>query len=58
MKHMAKKGEIVIKKWDFGGKKQVIGLAKLRVGNQTRKAKWCKMQVLDLKMDNPQDVKG
>ena len=46
---MAKEGEIVIKKWDFGGKKQVIGLSKLRVGNQTRKAKWCKMQVLLLK---------
>ena len=25
MNHMAKKGEIVVKKWDFGGKKRVIG---------------------------------
>ena len=48
---MAKEGEIVIKKWDFGGKKQVIGLSKLRVGNQTRKAKWCKMQVVFLKLN-------
>ena len=55
---MAKKGKIVIKKWDFGGKKQVIGLVKLRVGNQTRKAKWCKMQVLGLKIDMHQDMKG
>ncbi len=43
---MVKKGKIAIKKWGFRGKKQVIGVAKLWVGNQTRKAKWCKMQVL------------
>ena len=42
---MAKKGKIAIKKWGFRGKKQVIGVEKLWVGNQTRKAKWCKMQV-------------
>ena len=29
MKKRAKKGEIVVKKWDFRGKKQVIGLEKL-----------------------------
>jgi len=29
MKSRAGKGEIVIKKWDFRGKKQVIGLEKL-----------------------------
>ena len=29
MKNMAKKGEMVVKKWDFRGKKQVIGLEKL-----------------------------
>ena len=46
---MAKKGKIAIKKWGFRGKKQVIGVEKLQVGNQTRKAKWCKMQVLCLK---------
>ena len=43
MKNRAGKGEIVIKKWDFRGKKQVIGLEKIRGGNQNRKAKWCKM---------------
>ena len=43
---MAKKGKIAIKKWGFRGKKQVIGVEKLWVGNQTRKAKWGKMQVL------------
>ena len=34
MKNMAKKGEIMVKKW-------VIGPEKIRAGNQTRKAKWC-----------------
>jgi len=29
MKNRAEKGEIVVKKWDFRGKKQVIGLEKL-----------------------------
>ncbi len=29
MKNMAEKSEIVVKKWDFWGKKQVIGLEKL-----------------------------
>ena len=48
---MANMGKIAIKKWGFRGKKRVIGFEKLRVGNQTRKAKWCKMQVLLLKMD-------
>ena len=43
---MAKKGKIAIKKWGFRGKKQVIGVEKLWVSNQTRKAKWCKMRVL------------
>ena len=51
MKNMAEKGKIVVKKWDFGGKNRVIGLLKRRAGNQTRKAKWCKMQVLRLKTD-------
>ena len=41
MKRMAKMGKIVAKKWDFRGKKWVIGLGKLRVANQSRKAKWC-----------------
>ena len=29
MKHMAEKGKIVVKKWDFRGKKRVIGHKKL-----------------------------
>ena len=29
MKHMTEMCEIVVKKWDFRGKKQVIGLEKL-----------------------------
>ena len=58
MKHMAKMGKIAIKKWGFRGKKRVIGLEKIRVGNQSRKAKWCKMQVLFLKTDKTKDVKG
>ena len=43
MKNMVGKGEIVVKKWDFRGKKRVIGLEKIRGDNQNRKAKWCKM---------------
>ena len=49
IKNMAKKGEIVVKKWVFRGQKGVIGLEKLRADNQIRKAKWCKMQELFLK---------
>ena len=51
MKHMAEKGEMVVKKWVFRGKMLGLGLEKLRASNQTRKLKWCKMQVLFLKMD-------
>ncbi len=29
MKNMTEKGEIVVKKWDFRGKKRVIGLEKI-----------------------------
>ena len=57
MKDMAEKSKIVAKKWDFGGKKRVIGLLKRRVGNQNRKAKWCKMQVLHLKTDETEGEK-
>ena len=42
MKHMAKKGKLATKKWVFRAKKRVIGVGKLRAGNQTRKAKWHK----------------
>ena len=48
---MAGKGKIAVKKWVFRGKKWVIGLGKIRVGNHSRKAKWCKTQVLFLKID-------
>ncbi len=57
MKNMIEKGKIVVKKWDFGGKKRVIGLKKRQVGNQTRKAKWCKMQVSHTKTDKTEDEK-
>ena len=42
---MAKMGKTAVKKWGFDAQKRVIGLDKLRAGNQTRRAKWCKMQV-------------
>ena len=58
MKHMAKKGKLATKKWFFRAKKRVIGVGKLRVGNQKRKAKWCKMQAMVLKMDRKRNVKG
>ena len=58
MNHMAERGKITIKKWGFRGQKQEIGLEKSRAFSQTRKAKWCKMQVLGLKIDKPQGVKG
>ena len=58
MKNMVGKGEIVVKKLDFRDKKQVIGLEKLWVGNQNRKAKWCKMQALFLKIDKAKGVQG
>ena len=57
MKNMAEKGKIVVKKWDFGGKNRVIGLLKIRAGNQTRKAKWCKMQVSHTKTAKTEDEK-
>ena len=54
---MAKKGKIAVKKWGLGDKKWVIGLGKLWDGDQTRKAKWCKMQVTFLKTDKTKDMK-
>ena len=56
MKHMAKKARIAAKKWNFRGKKGVSGSKKIWAGNQTRKAKWCKMQVLFLKTDKSKSV--
>ena len=58
MKYMAHRGKMSVEKWVFRGKMGVIGVEKIRSSNQTRKAKWCKMQVLDLKTDKPQDMKG
>ena len=58
MKHMAERGEIAVKKWGFRRKKWIIAVQKSWVGNQTRKAKWCKMQVLGLKIDKPQGMIG
>ena len=55
---MAKKGKTAIKKWGFRGLKGEIGLGKLRDGNQTRKAKWCKMQVLFLNIDKTEGAKS
>ena len=55
---MAEKGKIVVKKWDFMDKKWVIGGWKIRAGNKTRKAKWCKTQVFFLKDDKLEGVKN
>ena len=54
---MAKKGKIAVKKWGLGDKKWVIGLGKLWGGDQTRKAKWYKMQVKFLKTDKTEGTK-
>ena len=58
MEHMAKKGKMVLKMWFFRGKMWVFGLEKLRTSNQTRKLKWCKMQVLSLKVDMIKGAEG
>ncbi len=51
IKNRVRKGKMGAKNLLFSSKKQVCGLQKLRPSNQTRKAKWCKMQVMFLKMD-------
>ncbi len=58
MKNMANKGKIAVKKWGFRGKKGEIGVEKIRVGSQNRRAKWCKMQVFFLKIDKLEGVVG
>ena len=58
MKHMSKKGKIAVKSRVLGAKSGDLGVEKIRVGNQTRKPKWCKMQVDDLKIDKYQEAKG
>jgi len=57
MKHMAEKGKIAVKKWGLGAKSGDLGVEKIRVGNQTRKAKWCKMQLTFLKTDKAKGMK-
>ena len=54
---MAKRGKMVVKKWVFRGKKWVFRVEKIRVGNQSRKAKWYKMQVFFLKLNTLKDAK-
>ena len=58
MKNMARRGKMVVKKWVFRGKKWVFGVEKIRVGNQSRKAKWYKTQVFFLKLNTLKDAKG
>ena len=55
---MAEKGKMSTEKWVFRGKMGVFELGIIRTSNQTRKVKWCKMQVLFLKIDRVRDVKG
>ena len=57
MKYMAKRGKMVVKKWVFRGKKWVFGVEKIRVGNQSRKAKWYKTQVFFSKLNILKDAK-
>ncbi len=57
MKHMAEKDKIAIKKWVLRAKCGLLGVEKIRVGNQTRKAKWCKIQLVFLKIDKTKDMK-
>ena len=58
MKYVGQRGKMSIEKWVFRGKMGVFGLEKNQTSNQTRKAKWCKMQVLFLKTDRARDMKG
>ena len=57
MKNLVKRGKMVVKSGFFRGKKWVFGVEKIRVGNQTRKAKWCKMQALFLNTDKTEGEK-
>ena len=50
-KHPSKSGVL-------GAKSGENGLEKMRAGNQTRKAIWCKMQAILSKIDKTKDVKG
>ena len=55
---MAEKGKMSTEKWVFRGKMGVFELGIIRTSNQTRKVKWCKMQVLGLKIDKHQGMKS
>ena len=55
---MAQKGKITIKKYVLGAKSGYLAVEKIRACKQTRKAKWYKMQVLCLKLDNIKDLKS
>ena len=55
---MAEIGKIAVNTRDFRGKKQIIRTEKTANWQPNRKAKWCKMQVIGLKIDNPQGVKS
>ena len=46
---MAKRCKIAVKKYSFRDKKRVIGCEKIASWEPTRKAKWCKMQVIFFK---------
>ena len=58
MKYVPHRGKMHIKKWVFRGKMGAFGLEINRTSNQTRKAKWCKMQVLLLERDKRKAMKG
>ena len=58
MKYVGQRGKMSIEKWVLGVKMGVFGLEKNQTSNQTRKAKWCKMQVLFLKTGKARGVKG
>ena len=51
MKNRTKKGKIVVKKWGFRGLKGGNWEQKNASWRPSRKAKWCKMQAVFLKMD-------
>ena len=55
---MAKKGKMGVKNLLFSSKKQVFGREKIASGQPIRKLKWCKMQVVGLKIDKAQGAKG
>ena len=51
IKNRVRKGKMGVKNLLFTAKKQVFGREKIASGQPIRKLKWCKMQVMFLKMD-------